>query len=304
MKILSIIISYNFSRWIRPCLDSLMQSETPTDILVVDNASSDNSVAIIRSEYPQVRIIENKDNSGFGHANNIGFQIALQEGYDFVLLLNQDAWIDKDLLGELTRLSDEFNDFGILSSVHLTGDRKDIDKGSPGEYILKDQSKTDLIEVPFINAAIWLIPIQALKKAGGFSPLFRHYGEDVDFVNRMHYHGFKIGYCPYVCGCHDRAKRITTKSMVRRATAVYCLTLWADINQSLLSATTQCFKCCFHHLGKSIMKREWEGASYFLKILMKFLTHFRTIYKERGNARKNGIDFIKNIRRAYDLIPF
>ncbi|MBR3716713.1 MAG: glycosyltransferase, partial [Bacteroidaceae bacterium] len=82
MKTLSIVISYNFMRWIDQCIPSLLQSEAPTDILVIDNASTDETVTALQERYPQVRLIANGTNLGFGRANNIGMQLALDEGYD------------------------------------------------------------------------------------------------------------------------------------------------------------------------------------------------------------------------------
>ena len=99
MKILVIIVSYNFERWIDRCLNSLRQSEQQADVVVIDNASQDRTVSLIESRYPEVRLIKSKENLGFGRANNIGMKIALKEGYDAVFLLNQDAWIDAKVLG-------------------------------------------------------------------------------------------------------------------------------------------------------------------------------------------------------------
>ena len=90
MKILVIIVSYNFERWIDRCLNSLRQSEQQADVVVIDNASQDRTVSLIESRYPEVRLIKSKENLGFGRANNIGMKIALKEGYDAVFLLNQE----------------------------------------------------------------------------------------------------------------------------------------------------------------------------------------------------------------------
>ena len=84
MKVLVIIISYNFEPWISRCLGSLAQSDYPVDTIVIDNGSKDNTVQHIRTHYPDIRLIENQANLGFGRANNIGMQIAMTEGYDFV----------------------------------------------------------------------------------------------------------------------------------------------------------------------------------------------------------------------------
>lgn len=302
MKVLTVIISYNFTRWIQPCLNSLIQSEVPTDILVIDNGSSDNCIKTIKEEFPKVRIIENEKNLGFGQANNIGINIAIKEQYDYVLLLNQDAWIDQNVIGELTDLSNKFNDFGIITSVHLVGDRSTVDSGSPGCYVSKEDAESPIIETPFVNAAIWLIPTRVLKEVGGFSPLFFHYGEDVDYANRIHYHGYKIGYCPYVCGCHDRAKRTTTNAMRHRATAVYCLTLFSNIHFPLYKAFFKSIKCCLHHSAKSLFKADWEGCFYFIKVLFKLLANTKRVDQIRRLCKVKGSHFIYTPLEAYKII--
>lgn len=114
MKILTIIVSYNFEPWIDRCLGSLKASLQPTDTLVIDNGSSDRTVEILRKNYPEIRLIANHANLGFGKANNIGMQIALKEDYDAVFLLNQDAWIDPKTLGSLAQESLRHPDYAIL----------------------------------------------------------------------------------------------------------------------------------------------------------------------------------------------
>ena len=121
MKILTIIVSYNFMPWLHRCIDSMLYSDYPSDIMVLDNGSSDETVAHIRKEYPQVRLIENGRNLGFGAANNIGMQLAIKEGYDAVLLLNEDAWLYHNSLGVLAKAATEHPEYGIISPVHLTG---------------------------------------------------------------------------------------------------------------------------------------------------------------------------------------
>ena len=129
MKTLVIIVSYNFERWMDRCLGSLRQSEYPADVIVVDNNSQDHTVRLIKKRYPEVRLIEAGTNLGFGRANNLGMTIALDEGYDAVFLLNQDAWIAPDTLGTLAQLSRQHPEYGILSPTHLTGSGDRLEKG-------------------------------------------------------------------------------------------------------------------------------------------------------------------------------
>lgn len=239
MKVLVIIISYNFEHWITRCLGSLRLSEHPVETVVIDNASQDQTIQRIKQDYPEIRLIESKTNLGFGRANNIGMEIALSEGYTHVFLLNQDAWIDPKTIGTLVELSQQYPSYGILSPVHLTGKGDKPDPGF-GHYAqlhsLNQLPDKDIITLPFVNAAFWMIPTNVLKKVGGFCPLFYHYGEDKDFVNRLHYHQYVLGYSPKVFGNHDREYRPITHEGFLRTEYVYHLSEYANINHGWIKA--------------------------------------------------------------------
>lgn len=237
MKVLTLIVSYNFEPWLRRCLDSVLASRQPTDILVVDNGSTDRTVARLKAEYRQVRLIDNGRNLGFGQANNLGLRLALREGYDHVFLLNQDAWIAPDVIGTLCTLALRHPDYGILSPVHLDGSGRQPDHGFAAYTHWQPAlaaGADEVIECPFINAAFWLLPAATLRRIGGFSPLFYHYGEDKDYVNRVHRHGLKVGYSPRVTACHDRARRTPDRQAFLRTERVYHLSEYANPNHSLL----------------------------------------------------------------------
>lgn len=285
MKVLVIIVSYNFERWIDRCLGSLQQSEHPVDIVVIDNASKDDTVRRIKRDYPHVRLVESKTNLGFGKANNIGMQIALEKGYEAVLLMNQDAWIAKDAIGILTGLCTKYPSFGILSPVHLTGSGDNPDPGfgiyariKTLEQVPKD---TDLITLPFINAAFWLIPVSVLKKVGGFCPLFYHYGEDKDFVNRLHYYGYGIGYSPIAYGCHDREYRPITHEGFLRTEYVYHLSEYANIRYSLSKAFGYGVLAPFKKSMKSLFQGKFKQSLEFVSMGLRLLARSGNIYKYR-----------------------
>ena len=239
MKVLTIIVSYHFEPWIERCLGSLRLSQYPVDTVVIDNGSTDRTIQRIQNNYPEVRLLPQAKNLGFGKANNIGMQIAVAEGYDFVFLLNQDAWIDSNTIGKLVALSQSHPQYGILSPVHLTGKGDKPDPGF-GHYAhlqhLDQLPNSDILDIPFANAAFWMIPVSVLKKVGGFCPLFYHYGEDKDFVNRLTYHQFQVGYSPKVFGNHDREYRPMTHQGFLRTESVYHLSEYANIHYPWLKA--------------------------------------------------------------------
>ena len=239
MKVLVIIVSYNFERWIERCLGSLRLSKYLIDTVVIDNGSKDQTIQRIQKDYPEIRLLPQKENLGFGRANNIGMKIALAEGYDFVFLLNQDAWIDSNTIGKLVELSQSHPQYGIFSPVHLTGKGDKPDPGF-GHYAqiqqLSQLPEDEILPIPFANAAFWMIPISVLKKVGGFCPLFYHYGEDKDFVNRLTYHHYQVGYSPQVFGNHDREYRPMTHQGFLRTEYVYHLSEYANIRFHWLKA--------------------------------------------------------------------
>ena len=239
MNVLTIIVSYNFEPWIDRCLGSLRLSQYPVDTVVIDNGSKDQTIQRIQKDYPEIRLLPQNKNLGFGRANNIGMQIAVAEGYDFVFLLNQDAWIDSNTIGKLVALSQSHPQYGILSPVHLTGKGDKPDPGF-GHYAhlqhLDQLPDSDILDIPFANAAFWMIPVSVLKKVGGFCPLFYHYGEDKDFVNRLTYHQFQVGYSPKVFGNHDREYRPMTHQGFLRMEHVYHLSEYANIHHNWVKA--------------------------------------------------------------------
>ena len=107
-KILVIIVSYNAMPWVNRCLTSLRQSVVPCDVTIIDNGSTDGTQDYIHKNFPEVDLIKNKENLGFGRANNIGLQKALDNNYEFVYLLNQDAWIQEDTFEHLINVSESY----------------------------------------------------------------------------------------------------------------------------------------------------------------------------------------------------
>ena len=223
-RILVTIVTYNARPWIDKCLESLRTSSVPVDVLVVDNASPDGTADYIHDFHPDVELLENASNSGFGAANNIGLRRMLEGKYDYVYLLNQDAWVEKDTLEILLR---NWKDgYGILSPVQLSTKGK-MDKQFEKKCgkLLKDAPKgldgaKRVVEVPFVMAAHWLVSRKAVETVGGFSPAFSQYGEDDNYIDRLHHFGLKVGVVPDAKAVHDRDGRKTSRERRMRLKCV------------------------------------------------------------------------------------
>ena len=210
-------------QWAKRCFDSLKASTIANDVFVVDNGSSDGTQDYIKNNYPTTIFKQSETNLGFGKANNIGLQYALDNHYDYVYLLNQDAWVMPDTFEKLIKVQQENPEYGILSPMQLQGNGKNFDKNFRNlalyrplndMFPIDDLYFTDLkevYEVNFVMAAHWLISIACLKKVGAFSPTFPHYGEDDNFLQRAKFYNYKIGIVPNANAVHDRAERKTSK---------------------------------------------------------------------------------------------
>ena len=213
-KVFIIIVTYNGMEWLPKCL----KSTTPYPVIVVDNGSSDNTVPFIEECHPEIILLKQKKNLGFGQANNMGISHALQKEADYVFLLNQDAYLKLNAIEELVEVQRQNRHFGILSPIHLNGNgekldenfshylHQDINKNFYSDYVL-NKTKKEIYEVPFVNAAGWLISRNCLEIVGGFDPIFFHYGEDDNYCQRLKYHGIKIGVVPKTFILHDREFR-------------------------------------------------------------------------------------------------
>ena len=225
-------------QWIDKCLSSVFNSDLSLEVVVVDNNSTDGTAHFIMKNYPRVYVIDQGENLGFGRANNIGIKYALDQKADFVYLLNQDAYLQKDTLSRLIKVSKANQMYGILSPMQYNGDGSKLDTHFKNNLPKAYNASEDVVQTDFVMAAHWLITQKCIKKVGLFDPIFEHYGEDNDYINRTVFHDFKVGICPKVIAYHDRVDR--KLSRLRALDIFYRskLALLTNINLSFFKATT------------------------------------------------------------------
>lgn len=246
-KIIVIIVSYNGIKWIEECLSSVYLSDIEVEVVVIDNNSTDGTVNFIRSKFPRVVLFEQKENLGFGKANNIGKSYAIKQNADFVFLLNQDAFVNENAISNLVKTSQNHQDYGILSPIQLDYSGKslekyfhkfmaqDVSRTFYSDFVLKNEIK-EIYEIEFVQAAAWLLPNKTLMEIGGFDPIFFHYGEDNNYCQRVLYHNKKIGVVPNSFIRHDSEKetRQIDKSFSDKDLVKYILPFlveFGDINK-------------------------------------------------------------------------
>lgn len=286
-KVCVIIVSYNFEKWIDTCLPSLQNSTCDNTILVVDNLSQDNTCAIIEKRYPDVVLIKNSENAGFGKANNIGIDYAIEHGYPYVFLLNQDAWVEPDTLEKLVNASENNPQYGILSPVHLNGKGDNLDFGFAtytGWHSMDKIAKqgTTPHEIPFVNAALWLIPTAVLLQTGGFALLFAHYGEDVNLAQRIRKRGYALGIATDAVGYHGREDRKVSRPQFFYSEYVYFLTEAANPFYNGRKAFLYSILASIKKAAISALKGKCNDSAHYIRISFRLLSQWEKISRTRN----------------------
>ena len=246
-RVFCIIVTFNAENWIQKCLDSVLSSSVPCSIIVVDNHSRDNTCQIIKSGYPSIRLIEKKENLGFGKGNNIGIKLAYNEGADFFFLLNQDAWVQTNTIEKLVNIQEQYPEMGIVSPLHFY-DNLSLDYKfekyikSKRELILNNRKDSCVTPINFVNAAVWMINRNCIDKVGIFAPIFSHYAEDLNYAHRCKYHQVGIGIYADAIAYHERPqnppkeKGVPIKKLYVREKA-YWLGVLSNLKYSFLRQT-------------------------------------------------------------------
>ena len=115
-KVAILLLNWNGKKWLEDCLTSIFNlNYSNFDVVMVDNASSDNSVAYVRDKFPKVKLIQNSENLGYSVGFNIGLSYSMKKGYEYSLVMNNDTEIDKNALHELVKTAEKDNKIGFTT---------------------------------------------------------------------------------------------------------------------------------------------------------------------------------------------
>ena len=213
MKLSIIILNYNVRYFLELCLRSVQaaMSNIEAEIIVVDNNSSDDSCSMVGDLFPEVKLIQNKENTGFSRGNNIG--VAAAKG-EYLCILNPDTVVAEDTFTELLNFADSIENLGIIGCRLIDGNGKylpeskrniptprvSINKifGSGDSYYANHVSELSLGKVDVLVGAFMLLKRETYNGIGGFDEDYFMYGEDIDFSFKI----LKKGYSNYYIGSH------------------------------------------------------------------------------------------------------
>jgi O-antigen biosynthesis protein len=213
-----IIVNYNVKEFLLNLLESIRiaAKNISTEIFVVDNASDDGSVESLKEKFPEVKLIVNKINHGFGAANNQALEEAKGK---YFLLINPDTIVKKETLVKMIEFFEKNPECGIAGCKVLNPDgtlQLACRRGFPGPWTsftkvmglgklfpksklfarynltYLDENKT--YEVDAVSGAFMMMRREVYEKIGGFDPQFFMYGEDLDLCYRSQKGGYKVFY--------------------------------------------------------------------------------------------------------------
>lgn len=201
------IVNYNGKRFLPDFFDSLFkQTYKNFEVIFVDNNSTDGSVDYVRHNYSQVRIIENKDNSGYAEGNNIGYKNSRGE---FILIINNDTILKEDLIEKMLKAFDEIPDLGAVQPmVRLMNEKEKLDAcgsfwtntGFNYHYGIYKKASLSIYNNSFpvygIKGMCMMIPRKVIEKTGLFDSDFWCYFEETDFCHRVWLAGYECWYYP------------------------------------------------------------------------------------------------------------
>jgi len=214
-----VIVSYRCRDLLVECLESLRDQKARQQVIVIDNASDDGAVSIVRERFPEVELVASDENLGFGRANNLGFEMSRGRN---ILALNPDTVVPPGALDACLAELEAHPDIGLLTPklVDVEGrlDRRSkrgfptvwasfcyftgLDQRLPGrrsqEYTMGWIDEDEQGDVVSVSGAFMLMPAQVLRTVGGFDEQFFMYAEDMDLSIRIANAGYRVRYWPQV----------------------------------------------------------------------------------------------------------
>lgn len=212
-----IIVSWNVAELLKACLQSIAQSplrEYTLEIIVVDSASTDNSVQMVREQFPQVKLLPQTENLGFSRCNNIGLQVATGR---YIFLLNPDTEIVGDALAKMVAYMDANPTVGILGPHTLNTDsttqssrrrfptlalgfvestwlQQFAPKSMLDHYYATDMADNAISEVDWVQGSALLARREVYAQIGGLDEGYVMYSEEMDWCKRAKVAGWRVVY--------------------------------------------------------------------------------------------------------------
>jgi GT2 family glycosyltransferase len=270
------------------CLASLQQSlYTENKIIVLDNHSTDGSVDAISAKYPAVQIVSLDKNLGYAGNNNVGINMALDQGADWVFVLNEDTILDPDCITDLMEVGQAEPKIGVLGPMVYHYDEPDIIQSAGGMlgpywesiHLAKNEKDTGQFDSPhqveWISGCAIMVKREAIEMVGTIDERFFYYWEETEWCVRIGKAGWRIVHVP--------AARLWHKGVQRDYHPKPSVTYYGTRNHLLMLAK--------HHAPLRVWFHAWLQI---LRTLTSWTikSKWRSMHEHRDAMWKATLDFI------------
>jgi GT2 family glycosyltransferase len=221
-----IVVNWNGFAFTKACLSSLRKINYPNfQVLLIDNASIRPEGEDLKREFPEIHLIQANSNLGFTGGNNLGIRHAMSQGFDYVLLLNNDTVVEPDFLDGLVHFLDINPSYAAVQpKIRFALDKNKIWNAGGGYFKplemswsvgigKKDEGQFDVARnIPWITGCAILVKSDAIREAGMLDEDFFAYYEDVEWSFRFRKKDLKLFYLPqsiiyHVAGASSKLKK-------------------------------------------------------------------------------------------------
>jgi N-acetylglucosaminyl-diphospho-decaprenol L-rhamnosyltransferase len=223
----TLIVTYNSGNEILNLLDDLHSYASDRNVIVIDNASSDETVTVLQEHFPQIQLIQNSTNVGYAKAVNQGFDLCNTE---YVLLLNPDIRIDSPrLFTEMEKCLKVSRQIAAVAPLQFKNEGGNQYLNFTWSYMTRNtfklyvsfllqdkQGSTNPIPVTFLNAGCLLIRRSAFEHVGRLNEKYFLYGEEPDLFLKFKRYGFDCYLLSHVAVTHYRERSLMTRPLLQR----------------------------------------------------------------------------------------
>jgi GT2 family glycosyltransferase len=219
-QVVSVILNTNRREDTLACLLSLQGSTYPRHAaIVLDNASTDGSVESIRSSFPAVEVVPLAENRGYAGNNNVGLQVALQRGADWVFVLNEDTIVDAECLSRLVGAAETDARNGFVGPTVYHHDEPDVIQSAGGEltslwearHLEQNEADRGQVTAPrpvdWITGCAMLVRRAVIEEVGALDARFFYYWEEVEWCLRARKAGWRVLHVPRARLWHKGVQR-------------------------------------------------------------------------------------------------
>lgn len=308
-KIAIVVPNWDGEDMLATCLRSLENQTYTVDIIVVDNGSSDQSVPLVKNNFPEVMILELPVNRGFTGGVNVGIRYALTGGYDLIGLFNNDAQAEKNWLAELVMAANKHPEAGIITGKFMSIDKIHIDSageqfhswGVPSSRgrLQRDEGQFDTAGYVFgASGGATLYRADLFRAIGLFDEDFFAYGEDADINFRAQLAGWKVYYQPDAVAYHAMS---ATSDRINGFHAYHTMKnlpfiVWKNVPTSMLPACLVRFSIMYVITLWGMSRRGASGAAVRGALKGLWLTPKKLWQRQHiQHTRRVPVSYLKSI---------